>query len=73
MREVQDKEQLDPTEERPNPKMIMSVKEASRLLGIEDFWVEELLLIGDLESLSFEDVEHYMMNAPTQEMEKEVG
>tara|TARA_B100000900_G_C20369459_1_gene629782 strand:+ start:521 stop:760 length:240 start_codon:yes stop_codon:yes gene_type:complete len=66
MREIQNKNKLEKATE---VEETLSLSEASTFLGVEDYWVEELLLIGDLKSLRLEDLEHYMMDAPTQEMD----
>jgi len=49
----------------------MTLKEAAEYLGLEEFWVEELLYVGTIKSLSKEDVEEYFSEAPTEIIEKE--
>jgi hypothetical protein len=50
---------------------ILTYDQALEYLGIEDFWLDELLLTGVLKSLSIEDIEEYFANAPTEEIEKD--
>lgn len=57
------------TEERPYPKEILTLEKAAEYLQEADYWVEELLLTGELESLSIEDLDKYLANAQTQEID----
>jgi hypothetical protein len=66
MRKIQE---VDTTEERINPREVLSLEKAAEYLREDIYWVEELLLIGDLESLSIKDLDYYLMDAPTEEME----
>ena len=61
---------MDTTEERvcrPQHNIVLTIQQASKYTGIEDYWLEELLLIGDIPSLAIEDLEQYMEDCDTEE------
>lgn len=48
---------------------MLTYDQALEYLGVEDFWLDELLHTGTINSLSVEDLDDYLSNAPTEEIE----
>ena len=57
------------SENEDNGEML-TYDQALEYLGIEDFWLDELLHTGAIKSLSVDDLDDYLSNAPTEEIEK---
>lgn len=51
-------------------KDVLTLEQAVEYLGIEDYWIEEMILTGELLSLSVEHLDQYLEDMPTEELQK---
>ena len=50
---------------------VLTFDQAVEYLGVEDYWLEELIHVGEITSLSIKDLDYYMAECKTEEIPKE--